>query len=60
MGKRCDVRENGNKNIYTDWLETGGERPHRGRGRRWENDIKIDLRVIRLKHMNWTYLTQDR
>ena len=42
------------------WLETGGERPHRGPGSSLENNIRIDFRLIRLKHMDWTYLTLNR
>jgi hypothetical protein len=53
MGKICDVRERG-KIFIGIWLGTGGERQHRGPGRRWENNIKIDLRVIILKHTYWT------
>jgi hypothetical protein len=29
-------------------------------GRRWEDDIKTDLRAIRMKGVGWIHLTQYR
>jgi hypothetical protein len=37
-----------------------GKRPRRRPRRRWENNIKMDLREIGIKGANWIRLAQDR
>jgi hypothetical protein len=37
-----------------------GKRPVRRPRRRWENNIKLDLREIRIDGANWIRLAQDR
>jgi hypothetical protein len=37
-----------------------GKRPLGRPRRRWEDDIKIDLRDIGIDGTNWTQLSQDR
>jgi hypothetical protein len=38
----------------------GGKKPHGRHRRRWEDDIKVDLREIGLDGGNWIQLVQDR
>jgi hypothetical protein len=38
----------------------GGKRPLGKPRHRWEANIKLDVRVIRLGVMDWIHLTQDR
>jgi hypothetical protein len=40
--------------------EPGGKRPLGGTGRRWEDNIKMDLRDIGWDDMNWIDLTRGR
>jgi hypothetical protein len=40
--------------------EPEGKRPIGRNRRRWENNIKIDLREIRLGGINWIHLAQHR
>jgi hypothetical protein len=44
----------------TFWLENVKGRPLGRPRRRWENNIRMDLRNIRWEDMNWIYLAQDR
>jgi hypothetical protein len=37
-----------------------GKRPLGRHRRRWEDNIKIDFRQIRIDEANWIQLTQDR
>jgi hypothetical protein len=37
-----------------------GKRPLERPGRRWEDNIKMDLREIRIDGANWIRLVQDR
>jgi hypothetical protein len=37
-----------------------GKRPLRKPRRRWEDNIKMDLRVIVLKGVDWIHLAKDR
>jgi hypothetical protein len=37
-----------------------GKRPLRRATRRWEDNIKMDLRTIRINGANWIQLAQDR
>jgi hypothetical protein len=37
-----------------------GKRPLAGHRRRWEDNIKLDLRKIRTDGANWIRLAQDR
>jgi hypothetical protein len=37
-----------------------GKRPLGRSRRRWENDIRMDLREIGLEVVNWMHLAQDR
>jgi hypothetical protein len=53
MSKTCDVRERENRNIYRDLMCNWTIKTTWGPGRRWENNITIDLRVIGLKYMDW-------
>jgi hypothetical protein len=38
----------------------GGKRPLGRRRRRWEDNIKMDLREIRIDGANWIRLAEDR
>jgi hypothetical protein len=40
--------------------EPEGKRPFRIPRRRWEDNIKMDLRVIIWDGVDWIYLAQDR
>jgi hypothetical protein len=49
------------RNAYTILvrkLET--KRPLRRSKRRWEDNIRLDIRKIELKVVDWIHLTQDR
>jgi hypothetical protein len=37
-----------------------GNRPFRRPRRRWENNVKMDLREIGLEGIDWIYLAQDK
>jgi hypothetical protein len=39
---------------------TTSKRPLRRPRRRWENNVKMDLRYTEWFHMDWTNLAQDR
>jgi hypothetical protein len=48
------------KNAYKILLgKREGKRPFRRTWHRWEDNIKIDLRKIRLEGVNWIHLAQD-
>jgi hypothetical protein len=36
-----------------------GKRPLGGSGRRWKDDVKIDLQEMRRESWDWIYLAQD-
>jgi hypothetical protein len=40
--------------------QPGGRRALRRCRRRWENIIKVDLKEIELKGLDWIHLSQDR
>jgi hypothetical protein len=49
------------KNAY--WVLVGkpsGKRPQGGPGRRWEDNIKMDLRAVGWDGMEWIHLARDR
>jgi transcription termination factor 2 len=49
------------RGVYTVLVgKSEGKRPLRGPRRRWEDNIKIDLREIGLDGANWIRLAQDR
>ena len=37
-----------------------GKRPLRRRRHRWEDNIKMDLQVVRCRGIDWIVLAQDR
>jgi len=37
-----------------------GTRPTGGRGHKWQDNIKIDLKDVGCKVVNWIQVTQDR
>ena len=37
-----------------------GKRPHVRPGRRWKDNIKMDLQEVECRHMNWIELAQNR
>jgi hypothetical protein len=51
----------GMRNAYYNFVEKyGGKRPLRKLRRRWEDNIKMDLREIRWEDVDWMHLAQDR
>jgi hypothetical protein len=49
------------RNVYRIFVgNTEGKRTFGRRRRRWEVNIKIVLREIGLKSVNWIYLARDR
>jgi hypothetical protein len=49
------------RNAYKILVEKAeGKRPLGRPGRRWEDNIKLDLREIGLERVNWINLAQDR
>jgi hypothetical protein len=41
-------------------VRPGGKRPPERRRLRWEDNIKLDLREMRIDGVNWIRLAQDR
>jgi hypothetical protein len=60
MGRACST--NGDKmNAYRILVgKPEGNRPQGRPRRRWEGNIKMDLKVMRLGGMEWIHLDQDR
>jgi hypothetical protein len=55
------ARMGAKRNAYTTSVEKPeGKRPLRRPGRRWVDNIKIDLREIRWDSMDWIDLAQDK
>jgi hypothetical protein len=55
------VARTGKKNAYTIFVgESEGKRPLGRPRRRWENNVKIDLREIGRGGMDWSNLAPDR
>jgi hypothetical protein len=55
------ARIKGMRNSYKTSVENPEEKRPRGRpGRRWEENIRIDLREVRWESVDWMHLAQDR
>jgi hypothetical protein len=60
MGRACSTNGE-NRNAYRILVEKPeGKRPLGRARRRWENNIRMDLREIGWGGMDWIVLTQDR
>jgi hypothetical protein len=60
MGRACNTLEE-KRNAYTISMgKLEGNRPLGRPRRRWVNNIKMDLRKIRWRGMDWIDLAQDR
>jgi hypothetical protein len=57
VGRTCSTRGRG-RSILVGRPE--GKRPLGRPRRRWDNNIKMDLRVIGIDGANWIRLAQDR
>jgi hypothetical protein len=58
MSRACST--NGEKNAYRILVgKPHGKRPLRRTRRRWDDNIKMDLREIRWGGMDWIHLVQD-
>jgi hypothetical protein len=60
VGGTCGTRGEG-RGVYSGLIgKPGGKRPLEGPRRRWEENIKTDLREIGIDRANWIRLAQDR
>jgi hypothetical protein len=60
MGRRCSTQGE-KRNAYRVLVgKPEGNRPLERPRRRWENNIEMDCREIRLGGMDWIQLAQDR
>jgi hypothetical protein len=49
------------RDVYRVWVgRSEGKRPLGIRRRKWEDNIKMDLKVKRINWVNWIRLAQDR
>jgi hypothetical protein len=60
MGEECSTHEEKRKAYRTLVRDREGKRPLGSPRRRWQENIKIDLREIRWGYMIGIYLAQDR
>jgi hypothetical protein len=49
------------RNAYSTFVgKSEGKRPLGRAGRRWEDNMRLDLREVRWEDVDWMHLTQDR
>jgi hypothetical protein len=60
MGGTCGTNIGGERYLQGFGWEAEGKRPLRRPRRRWEDDIKMDLREIKINGANWIRLDQDK
>jgi hypothetical protein len=60
MGRACNTRGCEEECIRVLVSKTAGKRPLGRTRRRWENNIKIDVREIEISGMNWINLAEVR
>jgi hypothetical protein len=60
VGGTCGTHGGGKRYLGGFCLEAEGKRPLERPRRRWEDNIKMDLREKGIDGANWTQLAQDR
>jgi hypothetical protein len=61
VGRTCGLSHGEGRGVYRVLVgRPKGKRPPGRRRRRWENNIKMDLREIGIDEANWIPLAQDR
>jgi hypothetical protein len=60
MGRACGTHGRGRKMYRVLVEKSEGKRPLERLRRRWEDGIKMDVRVIGLGCVEWVHLAQDR
>jgi hypothetical protein len=60
MGEACSANEGVRNALKVLVGKLDGKRPHRKPRRRWEDNIKINVKEIRFEDVDWNHLDQDR
>jgi hypothetical protein len=60
VGGKCSTHEEGRSVCRVLVGRPGGKRPLARPKRRWEDNVKMDLREIGIDGANWIRLIQDR